>query len=164
MPCPPPFSYISYFGDCFARIFWTIFVGFFVGDGLFLAVFCRSDFGRMILLLLFLKILLNRLGWERMHWRIFWTIFGDVFFGDCDFSGIFGRPHFGWVNFLDSFESVLLKIVSRRYDFIAVPVSCFLCCLNFFDHFFDFWIFSFCEIDGIWPTLRPPSPPLVSCI
>ena len=40
--------------------------------------------------------------------------------------------------FLDSFESVLLKIVSRKYDFIAVPVSCFLCCLNFFDHFFIF--------------------------
>ena len=71
---------------------------------------------------------------------IFWTIFSDffseaVFFSDIfDFVGLILVGYF----FLDSFESVLLKIVSRKYDFIAVPVSCFLCCLNFFDHFFIF--------------------------
>ena len=69
---------------------------------------------------------------------IFWTFFSDFFSEAVFFSDIFCRPHFGWLFFLDSFESVLLKIVSRRYDFIAVPVSCFLCCLNFFDHFFIF--------------------------
>ena len=90
----------------------------------------------MILLWLSLTILLNGLGSERMHWRIFWTFFLIFFFGGSIFSDNFCRPHFGWVNFFDSFDSVLLKIVSRRYDFIAVPVSCFLCCLNFFDHFF----------------------------
>ena len=66
------------------------------------------------------------------------------------------------------FWTVLSQFCSKLWvgDMISLLFRFLVFCVvsTFLIIFFYFWIFSFCEIDGIWPTLRPPTPPLVSYI
>ena len=95
---------------------------------------------------------------------IFWTIFSDYFSEAVFFSDIFCRPHFGWLFFFGQFWVSFAQNCESEIWFHCCSGFLFFVLSQLFWSFFYFWIFSFCEIDGIWPTLRPPTPPLVSYI
>ena len=91
--------------------------------------------------------------------NFFWLFFGGSVFSWHFLSASFWLVIFFWT-VLSQFCSKLWvgNMISLLFRFLV------FCVVSTFLIIFYFWIFSFCEIDGIWPTLRPPTPPLVSYI